>query len=102
MRITACAPHFGAAHEKAVVLPRLHRRRIDRLPITRPARARFELVLGTEQRQAAADALVSTGFVIVPVFTREGAFRAFLPRALVLFRRELRPPFLVCFCDVFD
>src|ERR1700733_14286646 len=66
--------------------------RRGRLPEAGPASSGIELGLGTEQGRATTNALVRAGFMIIPVFAREGRLGSLPPRDLILFRRQFLLP----------
>src|SRR5438093_3593281 len=85
MGVAAPAHDLYPLHEKGVVCFCFDVLFRNRSPETGPARSGLELCFGAEQVVAAADALVSAFFVVVPVFAGERPFRAFLARNLKLF-----------------
>jgi hypothetical protein len=92
---TAATGHFGSRSQPAIVGVQGDIIGVDRLPEARPAGAGVELRAGIEQRLTAADALVGAGRFSVPIRSGEGPFGAFLPRDLILLRRQYLPPLRV-------
>jgi hypothetical protein len=97
MGVTPSAEHFGTAREEAVIRFRFHVGFSDGSVKARPTGAGFKFGLGAEQRHTTTNALVDTGFVIVPILPREGPFGSFFSRNSKLFRCELFLPFGVGF-----
>jgi len=50
-----------------------------------------------EQRMAATNAMVGARLLGVPMFSSESPLSALLPADLILLRRQLLAPFLICF-----
>src|SRR4029453_14635413 len=74
----------------------------NRVGESRPSGSRLELVLRDEQVVAAADALVDTLFVAVPVLARERPLGSLLPGDGELLGRELLSPVLLRLHDMID
>src|SRR5580765_937191 len=71
----------------------------DGLPETRPAGAGLEFRFGVEQGRGAADASVDSIGMVRGVLSGEGPFGALSTGHFELLRRQLLPPFGVCFSD---
>lgn len=68
----------------------------SRVAEARPTAARLKLVLGSKKRNFATDAYVrSFAGVLVDPGAREGPLRPFLPRDVVLGRRQDDPPLVL-------
>ena len=101
VRITAATHHFGAAHEKASILFRLHRFGIDRRPEAGPSGSRIEFRIGAEQWIPTAHAVVCALVFRIVIFTRKRPLSAFLTAYFILLRSEMLFPFLLGFLDFF-
>ena len=66
----------------------------DSLPETGPSGTGFKFGAGTEQRDIAADAVVSAVALVVPISTSEGSFSASSASHLELLRSQLLLPLL--------
>src|SRR5580700_3225490 len=99
VRVALPAQHLHASHPvRGVCLyPDVLRR--YRRPKARPPGAGIELGIGLEQGRAAADALVSTVLMIVPMLPGERRLGAFAPRHRILLRRQLLTPLFICLLD---
>src|SRR5712692_899038 len=99
MRIASVAHDLYAAHSQAIIdlgpNPSFGYRR----PEAGPARAGVEFCVRAEQVVSAANALVDSRFVEVPVLARVGPFRSFFPGYVELLRREYLPPLCVGLFD---
>src|SRR4029078_2064187 len=84
MCIAAATKHFGSCHETAAVIFHFYVSLVHRLIKTGPTSPRFELVLAVEQRQSAADTLIDSVAVLVPVFAGECALGSFFSRDVEL------------------
>src|SRR6185312_4138911 len=93
--IAFCATYFVSGHAVSQIDVRSDVFLGDRLPETGPSRAGFKLCIGGKQSVAAAYTTVESVFVIVPVFTSEGAFRTRMASHGILFRRQLGLPLRV-------
>ena len=78
MSATRLAANLNPVHSERMIVVHLYRFRIQRVEKARPTRSRVELRLGSEKLRAAASALLHSGFMAIPVLTREGGLRAFL------------------------
>ena len=85
--------YFDPVHAQAVVVRRLHVRRIDRCVKARPAGAGVVLRLRREERQSAPGTPVNARLLMIPVCAGEGRLGAMLPQNAVLLRRQQSPPF---------
>src|SRR5262245_33646997 len=94
MAAAAAAMHLGAHHAVAAVLGALHRAR-DRIVEARPAGAALELLLGDEQRLAAARAGEGAGALLVIERAAAGGLGAVAAQDVVLLGREQAAPLLV-------
>src|SRR5262249_18410460 len=72
----------------------------QRRPVARPARPRVELLVGAEQRLAAARAAVGPLVLAVRVLPGEGSLGALLAQHVILLRRERRPPLGIGLLDL--
>ena len=97
--ITARAKDFGTFHAVTVIDGFGDVVGINRFQKTRPAGAGVEFGSGTEQRQAATDAGINTGLVVVVKCPTERRLGAFAAGDSVLFRCEELAPFGVGFGD---
>src|SRR5207249_5652747 len=102
MALAARAMDLGAGHEEAAIALGFDEPLIGRLPEAGPAGAGFELGPGIEHWRTAAHAGIDAIFVMVGIDAAEGALGAVLARDLVLFGRQLRPPFGVGLGDLAD
>src|SRR5262245_47879741 len=94
MAAAAAAMHFGAHHAVAAVLGALHRAR-DRIVEARPAGAALELLLGHEQRLAAARAGEGAGALLVVERAAARGLGAVAAQDVVLLGCEQAAPLLV-------
>src|SRR5215472_11070763 len=92
MCVTLTAKRLGSAHKEAIVFFNGNIFRYGR-PETRPTGSRIKLGFRAKQLIAAAAASVDALLVIVPILTSKGRLRAFLPRDMKLFVRQLFFPF---------
>lgn len=76
MRVTAFAAHFRASHEVGGIRFLFHVSRVYGFVKGRPPRAGVELGVRFEQVGPTADALIEALFVVVPVLSGKGPFRA--------------------------
>ena len=102
MTPTATAHDLGAAHEQAVVRPKLDRLGDRGLIEAGPPGAGVELGVGAEQLAAAAGAPVEAAGVVVDVLTGERALGVSLAQHAVLHRGQLLAPLLVRLLDLAD
>src|SRR5689334_19153953 len=86
MPVAACAANFGAHHSMTLIHDFRDVRRIERLIETRPARARFELVVGPKKRKAAKSTGVHPVLFVVKQRPTERTLRALMQNNLTLFR----------------
>ena len=75
---------------------------IDRFPKTWPASAAVIFGIAVEQRQPATDTGIGTGQLGHAVLTGEWTLGAMLAGHQILFRRQLRLPFLIGFANLLD
>jgi len=101
VRLTAAAQHLGAHHEMAAVGFHFNGVLSERLPIAGPAGAGVIFAVGAKQFSPAGRAAIDPGGLVSGVFTGEGSLGALLSQDVILFRRQLRPPFGVGFDDFF-
>ena len=99
--IAAAAKDFCATHEEGPVALGDEGIFLDRIPKTGPACAGLKFLGGGEEGLAAADAVVSSLFFVVPVLACEGPFGAFLAGDFELLGSELLFPFLIRFGNFF-
>ena len=92
VRVAARAQHLGARHAQALVDLGRDRVLADRLGERRPAAARIELGGRTEQRLAAARAVISARRVALVVFAAERALGGLHPGDTEALGRELLHP----------
>lgn len=90
---TGGAMHFDPMHAQAVVVRRLHVRRVDRCVKARPTGAGVVLCLRRKQWQSASGTPVNAWLFMIPVCAGEGRLGAVLPENAVLLRRQQSPPF---------
>jgi len=88
MRPAVPALDLGTPHEQTVVGHLLHALFLDWGPETWPARAGVELGPRAKKLLPADDTNVDTAFVVVPVFSGEGALRSLVKADVVLQWRE--------------
>src|SRR5215468_1317765 len=93
MCVTLTAKRLGSAHKEAIVFFSGNIFYRYGRPETRPTGSRIKLGIRAKQLIAAAAASVDTLLVIVPILTSKGRLRAFLPRDMKLFVRQLFFPF---------
>ena len=93
--IALAAEGFGAHHAKAGVGLLGEILFGARHPEARPAGARLEFGIGTEQRVATAYAAVDTSIMQLVVLAGEGWLGAFLAGDRKLLRSELASPFFI-------
>src|SRR5215468_7276873 len=89
MSVALTAKRLGSAHKEAIVLFSGNIFFRHRRPETRPTGSRIKLGIRAKQLIAAATATVDALLVIVPILTGKGRLRAFLPRDMKLFVRQL-------------
>src|SRR5690349_2124695 len=94
------ARHFRADHPVAAVLVNLDVRVLPGLGEARPAGAGIELGVRAEQLGSAARAAVDPVVLHVHVAAGERPLGALLAQDLVLLRRELLTPLLICLLDL--
>src|SRR3984893_3213699 len=92
MRVAACAACLGPNHAVAGILV-LHDVFFVRGSVEAwPAGARIKLCRGIEQRRSAADAVIRTRILRLPILSGEGRLGASLPRDAVLFGSQFLLP----------
>src|SRR5262245_36559559 len=101
MRVALTAKRLGSAHKEAIVFFSGNIFFRYRRPETRPAGSRIKLGIRAKQLTAAAAATVNALLVIVPILTGKGRLRAFLPRDMKLFVRQLFLPLGIALFDLF-
>src|SRR5947208_593558 len=94
------AAHFDAHHAVRAVGDALDHVGVDRLPVARPAAAGVELGARSEQRSAAADAVVAAVVPVVPVLAGERPLGGRVARHLVLHGVELLAPLRIALLDL--
>src|SRR6185503_6306427 len=92
---TARAGRLCARHEEGAVGLGCDRGRIGWCEETRPAGARLELRIGSEELGLAAGTAIDAGLVLIPELTAEGSLGSLLPQDAVLLRGQLSSPLRV-------
>ena len=89
VRIADLAQDFSANHAVAAVHTLGDIGRINRLEITGPAAAGIKLGIRGKQRRSAANAMINTGFVVIPIAAGESALGGRMTRHFVGERLQL-------------
>ena len=99
MGIAGGALDFDSLHPQTVVLDEVQAVSIGGSKEAGPTAARIKLGVRAEEELVAANAMVVTGSLFVPVHAGEGSFRARLTGDMKLLGRELSTPFFIAFFD---
>ena len=88
MRITHRAGHLHTPHAKGAILVIADMLLRNRLPIARPPRPRFKLMLGAKQRRIATYACIDPITRIIPIETAKRPLGTLAPRHPILLARQ--------------
>lgn len=98
MRVASGTPCFGACVKQLAICKFIDCLLSNRGVEAWPASTGVIFGFRTEQGSVAAHAFVNAISLLVPVGTGKGAFGSVFAGDMKLFRRQLRPPFFICFC----
>lgn len=97
MRIALFTSNFDPNHTVVGITMFANGCVVDGLPVARPTTAGIVFVFGNKQRCATTNTIVNTFCIKLVILAGKRTFGAALAGDAILFRRELRPPFLIGF-----
>src|ERR1700720_3756870 len=102
MRITAGATSLGAAHAMAGIRVFRNILAVGGGVEARPSSSRIKFRVRSKKQRAAADAVVGSVVVLIPILAAKSPLSPAATRYLILLRSKLLPPLCIGFADLVD